>query len=328
MTAYVAIEPCASYRTEEVSTSIQRALGGIGGLETIVQPGDKVLLKPNLLFAKPAENAVTTHPALIESIAKLVIDCGAKAYLGDSPPLPSAHRVTKACGMADVMQRMDIELVEFKKPGTNMRKQPFYAKGIATPALESRLLEFDKVINIPKLKAHQQMVLTCGVKNLFGCVNGRTKAYWHFKLQSSRDAFADMILAVYEKVAPELTIVDGIVSMEGNGPGKGTPKPSHLILAGTEAVAIDRVITELVGLPPQEHPILRAAERHGHPCVHLANIEIGGLSIQEAKLENFLIPKLSPIGFSLAHIINGIWRSCKQTINNRFSANEQTSSFQ
>ncbi|MCP6623436.1 DUF362 domain-containing protein, partial [Klebsiella pneumoniae] len=89
------------------------------------------------------------------------------------------------------------------------------------------------------------------VKNLFGAVVGTAKAGWHLKAGADRELFARLLLEIYLLRPPDLNIVDGIVAMEGDGPGSGDPRPMGLILAGANAVAVDVVAAELAGIPKQ-----------------------------------------------------------------------------
>ncbi|MFB3785128.1 MAG: DUF362 domain-containing protein [bacterium] len=308
----VAIQRCATYQAEAVREAVERSLAPLGGMAAAVKPGDKVLIKPNMLFARPPEAAVTTHPAVVEAVARLALDCGGRVVIGDSPPLASANRVAAVSGIGEAARRLKIDVIEFHCPAPGCRRPPERTGALAAPAIDRAVLEADVVINVPKLKAHQQMLLTCGVKNLFGCVKGRRKAYWHFKLRKGPDRFADMLLTVYERTAPELTIVDAVVAMEGMGPGSGTPKSIGLILAGRDALAVDRVVTEILRVDWQDHFVIRAAGRRGFPAAELESISIHGLPLEEARINGFEIPEIAPIGFSLSHLIRGIVKYAAQ----------------
>ncbi len=309
---HIAIQSCGTYQAESVHKAIAEALDSLGGLDQFIQRGDRVLIKPNLLFGRPPEQAVTTHPVVIEAICRMALDCGAKVLLGDSPPLSSAARTTKRCGIADVVNQLGVEIVEFKHPTHDGWNDQIYTTGIATPPLSSVLQEVDLVINVPKLKAHEQLLITCAVKNLFGCVVGRTKAYWHFKKRKSVESFAAMLLAIYEKISPGLTIVDAITGMEGMGPGNGSPKQVGLIIAGENAVTVDAVITEILGINSLDHFVVRMAENLGFPGSNIDQIKISGLPVKEARLDSFELPELTPIGFSIPHLIKGIFKYIRE----------------
>lgn len=312
--ATVSIQRCPTYDPALIEDTISRALISLGGLESMIRRGDRVLLKPNLLFGRPPEQAITTHPGVVEATARMALDLGAKVFIGDSPPILSAQYAIHKCGIEDVVRRLGLQIVEFKKPTlTGWRSQTF-TQGIATPPISGVLQNMDFVLNLPKLKSHQQMALTGAVKNLFGCVIARRKALWHFKLRASADDFAAMLLGLYEKIRPGLTIVDAVVAMEGQGPGNGVPKPVGLILSGVDAIAVDRVITEIVGMDWNDHFVIRKAAALGFPSANLEAISISGVSIQEAKIPSFQFAELTPIGFSVPHLIKGISKYILQRI--------------
>lgn len=320
----VSIQRCTTYDLPAVRRAVEQALQPLGGLSSRIRPNDKVLLKPNLLFGQPPEKAVTTHPAVVETVAQLALDCGARVFLGDSPPLHSASRNARHCGMEEAVQRLGIQMLEFRSPTSGGWKPQRFTQGVNTPTLARELQEMDFIINLPKLKTHQQMLITCAVKNLFGCVIARRKAYWHFKLRASADSFAAMLLALSEKIAAGLTLVDAVISMEGMGPGHGAPILTGLILAGTDAVAVDRVVAEILGIDVRDHFVLRTAQTMGFPGANLQEIQLAGLSLPEARIPSFLMPALSPIGFSIPHLLRGIFKYLFQRTARRlpFPANE------
>ena len=111
------------------------------------------------------------------------------------------------------------------------------------------VLDAEVVINLPKLKTHQMMGLTCGVKNLFGAVVGMRKLRLHLQAGTDKAFFALMLLELAEQIAPALTIVDAVVAMEGNGPGSGDPVQVGALLAGASPLAVDTAAAALLGLP-------------------------------------------------------------------------------
>ncbi|MGC9330198.1 MAG: DUF362 domain-containing protein, partial [Candidatus Hinthialibacter sp.] len=291
-----------------VYDTVQRSIDLLGGIESFVKRGDRVLLKPNLLFGRSPEKAVTTHPAVIEATARLALDCGAKVFVGDSPPVLSAKRACARCGVKEAADRLGLTILELNHPTeTGWHTQP-KTDGIVTPPISGVLQDMDFIINLPKLKTHQQLYMTGAVKNLFGCVVGRRKAYWHFKLRSSVEDFAAMLLALYEKIAPGLTIVDGIVGMEGMGPGKGVPKSIGLILAGVDGIAVDCVLASLLSVDIQKNFVLRKAHELGFPGADLQAVTLRGESIEKAAFPSIEFPELTPIGFSIPHLIKGMMK--------------------
>jgi uncharacterized protein (DUF362 family) len=126
-----------------------------------VSPGDKVLLKPNMLAARAPAAAVTTHPALVQVVAELVRAAGASVMVGDSPGIDGFQRVADRTGIGRAVSESGAELVPFVEtvelPGNGVFRRIELARVY---------WEADKVINLPKLKTHEMMTMTCAVKNL------------------------------------------------------------------------------------------------------------------------------------------------------------------
>jgi uncharacterized protein (DUF362 family)/Pyruvate/2-oxoacid:ferredoxin oxidoreductase delta subunit len=263
-------------------------------MESFVKRGDKVLLKPNLLSAKTPGQAVTTHPLVVKSVGKLVKDCGGILTIGDSPALGNWKQIASKTGMEEAAKYLGADLVSFKESVWVERKERHLFKKleIAKEAVES-----DVVINLPKLKTHVQMYLTLGVKNIFGCLVGKRKPAWHMEAGKDNMGFAKRVVELYDAVGPKLTLMDGIVGMEGEGPGNGDPRSIGLIAAGRDAVAVDRVILEIVGGKVKQFFTLVAAEEMGIGEPRLDKIKILGEDIETVKLKNFKFPTMQGMEF-------------------------------
>jgi Pyruvate/2-oxoacid:ferredoxin oxidoreductase delta subunit len=151
------------------------------------------------------------------------------------------------------------------------------------------------VVNIPKLKTHAQMLMTLGVKNLFGTVVSQRKAEWHAMIGVDRDAFASLLLDIYHTVAPVLTILDGVWGMEGRGPANGQPKFCGLIAASAEALALDMKICQVLGVPLKRFPLYRAAVARNDIPLDLAGIETIGDDLKQPAISDFKLPKLEAL---------------------------------
>ena len=309
MRTTVAIARCGSYEPDGLRQGLLEALAPLGGMAAFVKPGQRVLLKPNFVLPREAAEAANTHPALIQAVADLVREAGGRPLVGDSPALGSARAVAAKLGL-NVGDNDDHELplVEFTKPvrvdSPELTRTVWLAREVA---------EADVVINLPKLKVHGQLRMTCAVKNLFGCVKGRRKALLHYARGSSERRFADMLLDTMLAVRPTLTIVDAITVMERWGPTNGDPLEWGLLLAGVDCPAIDTVAFELAGIQPQTVATHAAACRRSIGVTERANIDIAGPSLDELERPP-LVPAhpLIPIRFSLAHVVRGLWRQLKQ----------------
>jgi uncharacterized protein (DUF362 family)/Pyruvate/2-oxoacid:ferredoxin oxidoreductase delta subunit len=286
----VALLGCPDYSSPGLERAVSDAVGlcfePAGGLADLVRPGDRVLLKPNLLGAHEPAKRITTDPAVVAAMARLVLDHGGRPFISDSPALVSFQRAAAKSGLARVAGELGIELAPFEESLSIAPPPPAVHRSleIARPALEA-----DVVINLPKLKTHAQMLLTLGVKNLFGTVVGRRKAEWHFMAGVDRLAFASLLLDVFRSVAPTLTLLDGVWGMEGRGPSNGRPRQVGLIAASRDALALDMTVCELLGVPLQRFPLYLAARQRG---LLPESIEMVGKDKAGLRLADFEAPAL------------------------------------
>ena len=304
----VAVQRVAEYQRELVKAGLVQLLEPLGGMERYVRPGERVLIKPNMLSAKPAEAAVTTHPELLRAVIELVRQAGGVPLVGDSPGIGSARRVAERSGMLRVIEETGAQLVPFTETAPVAGSGTFREFELARAYLEA-----DRLINLPKLKTHEMMTMTCCVKNLFGAVVGTQKAAWHLKAGADKELFAEMLLEVYRLREPDLNIVDAIVAMEGNGPGSGDPCRVGLLLAGENAVAVDMIAAEIAGIPKKLLYLENAAHRLSLPGSQRDRIECRGLSPNEAACRPLRLPHLSDVQFGLPGFL-------KNRLRNQFTS--------
>jgi uncharacterized protein (DUF362 family) len=292
-----------SYDREALMIALEQLLSPLGGIASIVKPGDRALLKPNLLTgARPTKECVT-RPELICCVAKMVQDAGGKPFLGDSPAFGSAKGVARANGLAEMAAAINLPIVEFHGQR--------YATGgeLDHLRLSKEAMGADVVINLPKVKSHVQLTLTMGVKNLFGCVPGKMKAWWHMEAGKDVNKFANMLIETAQAIAPQITIVDGIIGHEGNGPSGGEPRDLGVLGASTDVFALDRVIAEILCIDPQRIPTLAAAIRLGLCSEQISDTEIVGASIDQLRIHDWQLPtEIMPIDFGLPRIMRSTFK--------------------
>jgi uncharacterized protein (DUF362 family)/Pyruvate/2-oxoacid:ferredoxin oxidoreductase delta subunit len=268
----VALVSCPDYRRDRVEGALERLLEPEGGMSAFVRPGQKVLLKPNLLSAKAPEKAVTTHPEIVRAVIRMVQKAGGIVAVGDSPGIGTPRQVARSSGILQVIEETGAAFAAFSESVTvNPRGTTFHQLEIARDILDAEV-----VINLPKLKTHQMMGLTCGVKNLFGAIIGMRKPRLHLQAGTNKGFFALMLLELAEYIAPALTIADAVVGMEGNGPGSGDPISIGALLASRSPLALDTVATALVGLEESDVWTQRIAAASGRPGSRLAEVELLG----------------------------------------------------
>ena len=248
--ASVSISKCNSYDIKEVQGAVDSCLDKLGGLSSLIKPDDRVLIKPNILIAKPPEEAVTTHPSLIEAIIIAVKKAGAVPLVGDSPGglVGNVRGHWKVTGIEEVCNRLNVEILNFESSGVYEKRINGNHYHIAKPVLDA-----DFIINVPKIKTHGLTILTCAIKNMYGTIPGLTKVNYHKEAPKPSD-FAELVVDIFALSKPGLNIVDGIIGMDGNGPSAGNPKEMGLILASTDAIAVDSLICQILGKNPLKVP--------------------------------------------------------------------------
>jgi len=247
----------ATYRYAILKPLFFEIMDGLGG--RAIERNSPVLIKPNLLSSALPEQAVLTHPLIVKAAVEYVLDKGGRPQISDSPGMGSFSRVMRASGIGEVLADLDCECREFSRTVKEDIGEPFGMIDLAEDAVN-----IPTVINLPKLKTHGLMGLTLGVKNLFGCVIGLRKAEWHLKTAGNRDMFAQLLVRIHERIRPSFTILDGILALEGEGPGKrGRPRQIGVLMGSRDAFAIEHAVCQMIGYPPERLPILAAARAMG-----------------------------------------------------------------
>ena len=300
----VAIVRCEDYDKERVKDAVAEALEALGGAAQFASKDDEILLKPNILKGAPPESALTTHPEILRAVAEQLQKSPTpprKISMGDSPAWGSLDACSEQAGLSSVCEELQIPLVHFRK-GVKVPNQDGVVYTHLTMAKAA--MDADGIINLPKLKTHCQLYMTGAVKNLFGCVAGKRKAWWHFKAGTFEDYFPLMLVETARLLKTRLSVLDAVWAMEGQGPAQGTPRQVGLIIASADPVALDRVACEVTGLAPERLRTLEAARVTGFGETDLDKIEVVGLPIEEAGLSKPLVePRMIPIGFSIPRVV-------------------------
>ena len=293
MKSSVSIVKCQNYDEDKVLSGLRRSIDLLGGIQTFIKKGNRVLLKPNLLYGKSPEKAVTTHPAIVKGMIQIVREAGGIPFIGDSPSIGSLTKTAEKAGIKAVADEMKCPLVEFNRPVLPPKEGGKIFKQLE---IDQTVLEADVIINLPKFKTHSLTLLTLGVKNLFGCIPGPRKALWHLKAGEDRKAFAQILVDVYQIIHPSLTILDGIVGMEGNGPNSGRPIPLGLILASGNPLSLDQIVCDLLGILRESLLTNRVVFEQG---IEKDRIDVLGERVDEVKISNFQFPTLSQPDWNL-----------------------------
>jgi uncharacterized protein (DUF362 family)/NAD-dependent dihydropyrimidine dehydrogenase PreA subunit len=273
----VSIERCNSYEVKPLKTILYSMFQKISFFPI---RNAKVLIKPNLLMSKTSEKAVTTHPVIIQALAELLKDYSCVVSVGDSPGSGATVKVLNISGIMDIIKQLELGISYFdhniikKTNGISPYKEFLFGDDPE---------RYDFIVNVPKLKTHGMMGMTLGVKNTFGFIHAFEKAKWHLRAGQDRSLFASILVDIHTIVHPSITVLDGIVGMDGNGPSSGRPRDLGILGASKNAFALDDSIEKLVHIP-HPTPITDLASRHGL----LPDYEITGNTVPE--INDFVLP--------------------------------------
>jgi uncharacterized protein (DUF362 family) len=273
MAATVSLLRAQSYALDELQAQIEAVLAPLGGMAAIVKPGDRVLLKPNLLTgARPTKECVT-RPEVVYCVANWCRPQAVTLSWRTAPPLVPPMGWRRPTAILPWLERAGVPI----QRNAGQRYATDASGELAHLLLSKEAMAADVVINLPKVKSHVQLTLTLGVKNLFGCVPGKMKAWWHMEAGKDRDRFGTMLVETARAIAPQLTVVDGIIGHEGNGPSGGEPRALGVLGASTDVFALDRALVAILGADPTAVPTVAQSMRLG-VCPELADIQFPWLS--------------------------------------------------
>lgn len=284
----VSIVACEAYEPQQAKAALRELLSPLGGLD-FVKRGDRVVVKANLItFLKP-DKAATTHPVLLNALTELLVERGATVVIGDSPggpfSLPYLKRVYAATGLNDCEKagatlNQNTEIKQGTFPEAKVMKEFTYT---------AYLDDCDYIIDFCKLKTHGMMGLTGGCKNMFGAIPGTDKPEYHYRYPNPTD-FSRMLVDINAYFKPTLSICDGVMAMEGNGPSQGKPRKMGLLAASKSPHQLDLVLAALIHMTRADVPTLEAAYERG-----LIPATVEELSVTEG-WEKFICPDFETIG--------------------------------
>ncbi|MFW6135025.1 MAG: DUF362 domain-containing protein [Elusimicrobiota bacterium] len=285
--------PCNTYQESDIKPATRKLFQTLGGLETYIKPGQKVLLKANLLMKKAPEAGVTTHPALVEAVVNQIQELGAQVIIADSPGGPFNKNwlkgIYRETGMETVANKTgahlnwDFQQQDCSFPQGNILKQITLAKIIK---------DVDVIISLAKLKTHGFTIYTGAVKNLFGTVPGLLKADYHLRMSDVRD-FSNMLVDIAEYVKPQISIMDAVIAMEGAGPSSGDLKKVGFLAASTNTHALDLACCHLIGLSSDQVFTLQKAIERGLVSKKFQDLDIQGIDKEKIIPISFKVPASS-----------------------------------
>ncbi|TCL44600.1 DUF362 domain-containing protein [Harryflintia acetispora] len=244
----VAFTRVEDYEYQAVLHAVRRQFRLLGAAE-LVKPGIRVTVKPNLLMKREPQQHTTTHPMVVRCVIEALQELGAgEITIADSPGGPytkgALEGIYSASGMKEAASLTGAKL-NFDTGWREIKCEDYRVCSgfnIIDPVAGA-----DLVVNLPKLKTHCMTTLSGGIKNLFGCVPGLQKPELHYRFVEE-ERFCQMLLDLAQTVSPAITLVDGIVAMEGDGPSGGTPRGTGFLAGSRDLFALDVELARVLNL--------------------------------------------------------------------------------
>ncbi|MGD9142639.1 MAG: DUF362 domain-containing protein [Dehalococcoidia bacterium] len=283
----VSIAKTGGYDYDEVYQAVKNCLSLIGGLDNFIKKNDRVLVKINHLSpASKPERGIITHPIFVKAVVENLKESGAEITVGDDIQ-NGTNDGYELSGIRKICNESRVNLV-------NLRERGFVeveCKGLILDKLyiSKSALEADILVNLPKFKTHSKAVFTGGIKNSYGLIPKGSRSKYHFDYKNIED-FSKVLTDVFSVIIPDLTIIDGIVAMEGEGPASGTLRNLGLIIASRDAVALDAVAARIIGIEPFDILTTKHADERGLGNGNLQNIETVGEEINSVTVTDFNLP--------------------------------------
>ena len=292
----VLLERCV-YTRVALSELLERMAPFLGIAKNLA--GKRVLLKPNLISAYGPALACT-DPRFISAVARWFVDNGAIVRIGDSPAFGSAAAVLKRLRVHAELIGLGVQVVEFATP----RVFTLYDDIRVNVAAEA--LDCDLMVNLPKIKAHNQMYMTIAIKNIFGTVKGLQKSLLHMRYGDTHRRFAKIILGLVDLLPENITIADGIEAMHISGPLHGKPLFLQCVAGSCNPLAVDTAILSALELTPEMSPLWLEAERKKCRGAMLTEIHFPFLQPFDFHGSGFKAPELlSPVRFNPLRFLHG-----------------------
>ena len=262
-----------------------------------IRPGMKVVLKPNLVMSSKPEQAIITHPAFTAAVGKCVQKAGGRVIIAESPGGPYTPAAMKAMfratGYRDMAEACGFTLYTDCKSREVTLPQ---AKRCRELSVVEPFLDRDYLIDLPKLKTHSMVGFSGAVKNLFGTVPGLQKPELHCRFPE-REPFSEMLCDLCHFLGPDLSLMDGIWAMEGNGPTGGRRRDLYVIAGSESPWALDVAAASLVGLEPEKITMLWEGHERGYGPLDLSELELVGDPMETLLAPDFLKAEASSTDF-------------------------------
>jgi uncharacterized protein (DUF362 family)/Pyruvate/2-oxoacid:ferredoxin oxidoreductase delta subunit len=281
------VDTIAIARTfEGIEEAAHRVIEQVGGMSSVLKGAKMAILKPNFVAGRSAETGSTTSFALMKAVAEEVRACGAEPVLCETPGTEFDREATYTIlGVEKFCADNGIRILRIDPEGGEQdweEVQPTGAKKLRRFHIP-RILAEACLINLPVLKTHVVSTMTLSMKNCMGILPRPDRRSMHtFGIDQS-------IVDMNRGIKPDLTIVDGSMGQDGEGPLYGDKADLQVLVAGRDSLAVDLVCCQVVGVKPRDIPHLKLAlEQMGKPAWSLVGDDVG-------VIKNFRLPAQKPL---------------------------------
>ncbi len=288
----VAIVACGSYNQSEVNDAVTKGISLLGGIGRFCRSGERILLKPNVLWGTDPERCVVTHPSVFKAVALLLQGHGVILQYGDSPAgLQTSAQAMQKPGFSRIAAELNMEHSDFDHGRNVAFSEGTFCKQLF---LVNAVFNSDGLISLPKLKTHGLTRMTGAVKNQFGCIPGLVKGEYHARLTNVYD-FSKLLVDINRFIKPRLYVMDAVYAMEGNGPQSGEPKKVGALLFSDDPVALDSVACRLIDLNPEFVPTIVEGVKGGLGVSSMDSIQLVGDPIDDLIDADFKVVRSAPL---------------------------------
>ena len=276
---------CNNYSEELVKSTINTIIKHFD-----IEKEERIVIKPNLCLPEDYSLHLTTHPEIIRQLGYILIEKGiSNIIIADTPVGKSDNirreKLWKKTGMKSIVE--DLNLIR-NDLDDNLVLKEMCIEGVKTLYPLSRDIIENKVINIPKFKTHGFMLFTGAVKNLYGILPEYTKKRLHRELEK-KEAFSEFLVEFANSINPIVNIMDAIIGIEGEGPGrKGSKRYIGVVLASNNVFALDYVAAQIMGIDPGDVPTVRRSLEKKY--IEKERIRIIGDPIEQFILKDYKLP--------------------------------------
>src|SRR5512137_1180534 len=209
----------------EPVTATKKALEAIGGISRFVRKGQRVVLKPNMSFARTPDFSATTHPLVVATVAQACVDAGAQQVLVLDHTLQRAELCLERTGIPEACKNI---------PGVHvlaLQERKFFGeikipqgKVLERVEVMKEILDSHLLINIPVAKSHSATGVSLGLKGLMGMIWDRESFHSQYNINQ---AIADLATVI----KPQLTVLDATRALVSGGPGgPGEVKKLNIVI--------------------------------------------------------------------------------------------------